>query len=73
MTNFTVDTVRRIIDEAEAHRDGDGEKVGRFTDTNAYDFLRCARFLLGYIDQETKAYVYRTEAERQWEGRDGKS
>ena len=64
MTEFNIEKVREIIDGAEAHRDGDGDKLGKFSDQNAYDFLRCARFLLGYIDSQTKRHVYRTEAER---------
>ena len=65
MIDLTIEKVRQVVDGAEAHRDGDGKQLGRFTDTNAYDFLRCARFLLGYIDQATKREVYRTAAERQ--------
>ena len=64
MTEFNIEKVREIIDGAEAYRDGDGDKLGKFSDQNAYDFLRCARFLLGSLDFQTKRQVYRTEAER---------
>ena len=64
MISLTIERVRQIIDGAEANRGGDGEQVGLFTDGNAYAFLRCARFLLGYIDQAAKQEVYRTEGEK---------